>query len=331
MERVLPFLSTKAKLSPNYRSITSNRHKLDTTSEIGRASNATLGYEKLYVLGLKQRFDRRDAITLAASLTGFDVEFWESIRGEDIVEKFLPPGMDTLLPGRIGSWRGHMDIIRSIVENKISSVFILEDDADWDIRLPFQMRDLAKGIRQLSGVSPTEKQHSPYGDDWDVIWPGHCGDEMPKHEDQLYIIEHDETVAPKEHQTWLKGLAEYPEGTRLIQRAGAPICSFGYGVSYRGAQKLLMALAVKGMGALAFDNALATLCRDGFLDVQCYSVQPELIHHHRSAGSLSRDSDILGGDTGKFRPKAETDTIVLSARLNMEPLLTGSEEFIKQW
>ena len=43
------------------------------------------------MLGLKQRFDRRDAITLAASLTGFDVEFWESTRGEDIVEKFLPP------------------------------------------------------------------------------------------------------------------------------------------------------------------------------------------------------------------------------------------------
>ena len=207
----------------------------------------------------------------------------------------------------------------------------MEDDADWDIRLLSQMQDLAKGIRHLSGVSPTTKQHSPYGDDWDIIWPGHCGDEMPKNDVQLYVIENDETVAPKARQTWIKGLAEYPEGTRLIQRAGAPICSFGYAVSYRGAQKLLMALGIKGMGGLAFDNALATLCRDGFLDAQCYSVQPELIHQHRPAGSSAKDSDIHNGDSGEVRAKGQTDTIVLSARLNMVPLLTGSEEFIKQW
>jgi hypothetical protein len=219
----------------------------------------------------------------------------------------------------------------SVVKNKISSVFVMEDDADWDIRLLSQMQDLAKGVRHLSGVSPTEKQHSPYGDDWDVIWPGHCGDELPTREDQLYVIENDQTVAPKAHQTWIGGLARYPERTRLIQRAGAPICSFGYAVSYRGAQKLLMALAVQGMGTLAFDNALATLCRDGFLDVQCYSVQPELIHHHRPAGSSVSESDISSGDAGTFCSNGETDTIVLSARLNMVPLLTGAKDFIKQW
>ena len=214
----------------------------------------------------------------------------------------------------------------------MSSVFILEDDTDWDIRLPSQMRDLAKGVRYLSAISPTEKQHSPYGDNWDIIWPGHCNDETPKDEENLvYIIENDETVAPKAHQTNLKSLSKYPDGTRLIQRAGAPICSFGFAVSYRGAQKLVMALAVQGMRGLAFDNALATLCRDGFLDVQCYSVQPELMHHHRPAGSLAKDSDINGGDKEKFREQGETDTIVLSVRLNMVPLLTGSEEFIKQW
>lgn len=219
----------------------------------------------------------------------------------------------------------------SIVEDKLSSVFVMEDDADWDIRLLSQMQDLAKGVRHLSGITATQKQHSPYGDDWDVIWPGHCGDEMPHHENQIYVIENDETVAPKAHQAWIKGLAKYPEGTRLIQRAGAPICSFGWGISYRGAQKLLMALSVKGMSGLAVDNGLATLCRDGWLNVQCYSVQPELIHHHRPAGSLAKDSDIRPGEADKFREKGETDTIVLSARLKIEPLLTGSEEFVKQW
>jgi hypothetical protein len=47
--------------------------------------------EKLYVLSLKERSDKQDAIALAASLTGLDIEFWDSTSGEDIVEKVLPP------------------------------------------------------------------------------------------------------------------------------------------------------------------------------------------------------------------------------------------------
>lgn len=194
------------------------------------------------------------------------------------------------------------------------------------------MQDLAKGIRHISGISETEKQHSPYGDDWDVIWPGHCNDENPKDEQNLtYIIENDETVAPKAHQSSLKTLSKYPEGTRMVQRAGSPVCTYGYAVSYRGAQKLLLALAVKGMGGFAFDNAMAIFCRDGFLDAQCYSVQPELMHHHRPAGSMSKDSDINGGTKENIRQKGTTDGIVLSARLNSIPLLTGSEDFVRQW
>jgi hypothetical protein len=41
-------------------------------------------------LGLKERSDKRDAMVLASSLTGFDVEFIDGVRGEEVVDKALP-------------------------------------------------------------------------------------------------------------------------------------------------------------------------------------------------------------------------------------------------
>lgn len=42
------------------------------------------------MVGLKERSDKRDAIALAAALTGFNVQFWDAIWGEDIKQKVLP-------------------------------------------------------------------------------------------------------------------------------------------------------------------------------------------------------------------------------------------------
>jgi hypothetical protein len=52
----------------------------------------------------------------------------------------------------------------------------MEDDVGWDIRLLSQMPEFAKGVRALSNISLTKPQDSPYVDDWDVLWPGNCGD-----------------------------------------------------------------------------------------------------------------------------------------------------------
>jgi len=207
----------------------------------------------------------------------------------------------------------------------------MEDDVDWDIRLPLQMPDFARGVRTLSNIPLAAPQHSPYGDDWDVLWPGHCGEVLPEHDDRRFIISDDITVAPKEHQPWLRALADYPEGTRLVQKAGAPICSFAYAVSFRGAQKLLLAQAIRPQANLAWDNSLAYLCRDGYLDIKCYSVQPTLFFHHRPAGSVSKDSDIMSGDPEAVREKGVTENIVLSSRLNLEPMIMGNGEFVMQW
>jgi len=209
----------------------------------------------------------------------------------------------------------------------------MEDDVDWDVRLLSQMPNFAKGVRSLSNIPISTPQASPYGDDWDVLWPGHCGEYAPANDGRRYIIGNDETVAPKSHQTWLKGLLnDYPDYTRIVHKSEAPICVFGYAVSNRGAQKIMMALALRQQEFnLAFDNALAFFCRDGFLDIKCYSVVPELFHHHRPAGNENKDSDIQGGDDTKVREKGFTENIVLSARLNMEQMILGSQNWTRQW
>ena len=205
----------------------------------------------------------------------------------------------------------------------------MEDDVDWDIRILPQMQDLAKGVRHLSDIRLDKHQISPYGDDWDVIWPGHCGEVLPEGDDRRYIIQNDETVAPKAHQPWLKALNDFPEKTRIIHKTGAPICTFAYAVSARGAQKILAGLGLKGT-SLSFDNTLAYLCRDGGLNIKCFSVQPMLFYHHRSAGSLNKDSDNIGATDGT-RDKGFTDNIVWSTRLNVGKLLTGATDYVMQW
>lgn len=218
----------------------------------------------------------------------------------------------------------------SVIEHNLASVFILEDDADWDIRLLSQLPELAKGVRHLASVSFTEHQHSPYGDDWDIIWPGHCGEVPPENDDRKYLIENDDTVAPKEHQQGINMLKAYPEGTRVVHKTGAPICTFGYGISYRGAQKILAELAVKGT-VWPIDNGMAFLCHDEALDLKCYTIEPQLMQHHRPAGPKNKDSDIQIGNENDVRKKGTTETIVLSARLNLEQLIRGTEDWVRQW
>jgi hypothetical protein len=222
-------------------------------------------------------------------------------------------------------------VVLSVLERKLSSVLIMEDDVDWDLRILSQMPEFAKGVRTVSEVPLTKPQNSPYGDDWDILWPGHCGEVPPEEDELLYINNNDVTVAPKEHQPWLKMLKDYPDGTRIVHRAVAPLCVFSYAVSHRGAQKLLTALATKSPWDLAFDNQLAYACKDKLLDLKCYSVEPMLFYHHRPAGPVSKDSDIQKGDAEVIREKGITDNMVWSARLNLEQMITGNKDYVTQW
>ncbi|TGJ83237.1 hypothetical protein E0Z10_g5517 [Xylaria hypoxylon] len=301
-------------------------------------TNHTLGFSKIFAIGLPERTDKRDALALTSALTGFHVEFVDGVRGESIPDQAVPFRVDrkALLETNLGSWRGHMNVIRRIVEENIESALILEDDMDWDVRLKTQLKQIAKGARHF--MSPGKAPSSPYGDSWDVLWLGHCGEIFPevlpenegKPKHPKYTILNDQTVPPFGKVTGLVDFAQYPEFTRWVHVSGGPICSFAYAVSQAGARKVLFDLSIDHLGG-PFDNALAGLCRDGAsgnldgLQAKCLTVTPPVFFHHRAKGPITSDSDIQAITNTDMREKGTTENIRWSARNNLKNMMLGLE------
>ncbi|KAG9246189.1 hypothetical protein BJ878DRAFT_498189 [Calycina marina] len=318
-------------------------------SKLTPISNSTLGFQKVLAIGLPSRSDKRDALALISSLTGFGISWIDGVIGDDIPDKAVPFGIDrkVLWESNLGSWRGHMNAIRTVVEEGYASALIMEDDMDWDVRLKKQLVEFAKGASYLQY---SREDASPYGDDWDVLWLGHCGEVFPETLDEYkevsatdpgilalsrkYTISPDVTVPPPEEVHGFQNYSEFPY-TRWVHISGGPICSFAYAVSQRGARKILFDLSIDHLTG-PFDNALAGLCRHGRdkqrMGMQCISVTPPLFDHHKAKGTVSKDSDIQKyGAGGAVREVGWTENIVWSARGNIHKLLLGSKDMDSQF
>lgn len=83
-------------------------------ADVNRVANETLGFGNIFVVGLPERSDKRDAIALTSSLTGFNVEWIDGVKGDTIPDKAVPFGADRkkLWETNLGSWRGHMNAVR---------------------------------------------------------------------------------------------------------------------------------------------------------------------------------------------------------------------------
>lgn len=286
---------------------------------------------------------------LAAAVSSLDLEFVDGVLGEKVATKVLPPShADDLNSGTLGAWRAHMNAISRVVENGWSTAFIIEDDVDWDIRLRRQLQDFALGsdfllrdYRQDTEVSASSVQHSitpitsPYGDDWDVLWLGHCGS-CVAYSPRSMLFENDETVPEiskissfdDRERTFMQ---KYPQHTRVVTRVYDTTCTLGYAVSQRGARALLYELGLQKLDA-PFDNMLRDFCegKSGRGEHKCVTVLPQLFDHHRRAVSPAFDSDI-SFHPGDVRDKAFTLNVRWSVRLNMAKLLRGETEYEDQW
>lgn len=77
--------------------------------------NETLGFEKVFVINLPERTDKRDAMSLTAALTEIKLTWTSALRGTSVPDKALPLGVDRAgwRDGGIGSWRSQMNVIRT--------------------------------------------------------------------------------------------------------------------------------------------------------------------------------------------------------------------------
>ncbi|KAI0121173.1 glycosyltransferase family 25 protein [Xylariales sp. AK1849] len=332
--------------------------------------NSTLGFEKIFVVGLPTRTDRRDSMALAAALSNIEIEFIDGLLGETVPDKAIPAGPEyTRLPEPvIGSWRGHMNAVQEMVRRNISSALILEDDADWDVRIRDQLRDFAlashamtqplagrskyadptypkPAANQLEMVPNIQFDHlpstapptlSPYGDNWNALWTGHCGMHFgwSKLTPRARVIQSDETVPQHQYLGGMNDLkAQYPNHTRVYHHVQEGICSLGYALTQKGARQLLYEAGMRPFN-VAYDILLLWFCDgaegEGRTHHDCLTMQPSLFQHHRPAGSKAAESDI-SPHGGGYESNAHTTVVRWSVRMNAQELMEGGTNFTDQY
>ncbi|KAI9720086.1 MAG: hypothetical protein M1828_005814 [Chrysothrix sp. TS-e1954] len=338
-------------------------------SLIDDVRNSTLGFEKIFVVSLPERTDRRDRLLLGSKVSGFNVDFIDGIHGEDIVQKTLPANYwKTLMPSNIGAWRAHVNALSEIVNQDLSSALIMEDDVDWDIRLKSILQSVAVSSNILLQSSTNASQSeidensesdesrdamdeyeppsiSPYGDEWDVMWLGHCEMHLPRNKSSgILLQENDETVPqhrflrsfiPRE----VTPLVWYPQHTRAVfkdVREGT--CSLAYAVTQSAARRMLYQMGIEKLNE-NFDLMLRGWCEQE--DSACVGVLPQLFDHYRREGSAESDSDnlhITGAEGTRLalsemkpRERGYSPNIRWSVQQNLGKLVKGEQNLVDQY
>ena len=297
-----------------------------------------------------------------------------------------------LLTGPELTWRL---LRRRIVRENITTALIMEDDVDWDIRLKSQFHQFASASRLFlqplvnepstplsrrnllsegAGDPPAisvleapqirQPKTSPYGDDWDVLWLGHTGGEIPLDWKTLktnndtppgsfltVTIPDDETVPVPRHikrHPWAHKTEHFSTlfepHTRVVHEPRGMGGVQAYAVSQLGARRLLRQFGLETFTEL-WDISLRDFCegvysrRKGDDEEEkeerpvCLTTQPPVVAQYWSKA----DSDIGNIGGGYFR-KTGSINVRYSVRLNMGRLLGRSlwregdaEGLVDQW
>jgi hypothetical protein len=324
-----------------------------------RIANSTLGFGAIFALGLPDRTDKRDAMELSAALTGLKLTWSDGVRGDAMNPKAIPPvhtdpkASRMKLDAEVGCWRGHMNILQKIVKDGLGSALILEDDADWDVRIVEQMQQFAVATREVlaqkpPSTNPTRPHYnSPYGDDWDLFWVGHLGGWPPAADQPFAIISDDDTVPPAfDNQRLTRNIPADSKpcvgpclepNQRIVQEGGSPVCTVGYAVSQQGARKMMARLGASSLVDVdaQIDPEMTEMCRGsphpygagGVERIRCLIPSPAYIKPHKARGPMAGDSDIQNSSTttDEFREVGLSQGLMWSTRLNFGNLVDGKE------
>ncbi|KAF2179866.1 glycosyltransferase family 25 protein, partial [Zopfia rhizophila CBS 207.26] len=217
---------------------------------------------------------KRKDLIYAANLTDIGITIPEQpVWTDDDLRAFRSEEKSRIRKGSALAWMGHLNTLKwygTFITHCAPSL-TLEDDIDWDIRLcTSQIPLAAASIRQLLSNSTSSLNLAPttyWGSlsSWEILYLGHCGDhfhasQLQKYPYQAYqntslpLLSH---LDPKTAQFVTDpGL---PEFTRIAYRSYWPLCTFAYAVTCASAQRILEAYRYR--------------------DWECYTVNPELLHH----------------------------------------------------
>lgn len=76
-------------------------------------------FEKIFVIALPSRTDRRDGMVLQAALSNLQFEFVDGVDGKTISDSAIPSSQELERVGdaTLGAWRAHINAIQEFVDN----------------------------------------------------------------------------------------------------------------------------------------------------------------------------------------------------------------------
>ncbi|PWY78258.1 hypothetical protein BO70DRAFT_363143 [Aspergillus heteromorphus CBS 117.55] len=298
--------------------------------------NETLGVQKIFVINLPSRPDKRDNLVLGSSVSGFDFDWIDGVTPEELNSKSYPFNWNyDHKATEYAARRAHVNAMQRIVKDRLGSAIVMEDDVDWDVTIKTQLQSFALAVRALQGTDQNATT-SPYGDDWDILWLGHCG-VLCQTDVPFFLSPNDSTVLPPHHYLpyWRDPPPmEIPPHTRMACAVGDGVCSIVYAVSYHAAQKILSALSVNpadlqekiDIGA-QFDVSLGRMCGNGYL--RCFAAFPSITGGYQPAGPWNKASDIH--DENQDVHPASSNGVMYSTMLNINRLLGGEDNVVSTW
>lgn len=217
----------------------------------------------------------------------------------------------------------------------------MESDGDWDMRIKEIMTTVADGSRAIADfpftpVNNTERfgepmDPSPYGDNWDIIWHGHCG--ISNWGDGRIWRANDSSTPDKGHEYTFGGVPsdeQHLPGTRMTFYLTTGVCSTSYSISYAGAVKLVDYFKESQEN---LDLRLATLCHEK-VDLICVGVYPQVI----TAAPTHSNIEHVEGEIAAWEGSEEVlvragPGIQYSARINAEVVQKGlgRESWQAEW
>ncbi|EGX97185.1 Glycosyl transferase, family 25 [Cordyceps militaris CM01] len=242
------------------------------------AGNATLGFASVQFINLPLRFDRLDAATLQAWLSGVDITEVKGVGAAEIIDVGMPPEhLTRVKKTEKGCWRAHANIWSQMLRDKTPAVLVLESDAAWDVEVRAIMRTLNQHFTYLLDALHSRSLPNPSFRARDGSAGGGGAD------------------------YWGDALG----AERVVRRSGGIVCTTAYAVSQTGAAKLLLRSAVD------LDNPVDLVMRRMILsgDLRVYSVMPTVFGQWEYVDGIGMsergaNSDIHGGNPDPDAPDA---------------------------
>ncbi|KAK9233855.1 hypothetical protein V1525DRAFT_415029 [Lipomyces kononenkoae] len=313
---------------------------MDSTTETpptrrlaAHAQNETLGFGGIAYLSMPYRTDRQDAMELLASVYGLNFTYIPGVDGSSIVEKSKPLHSYWLRPPELGCWRAHVNAWRYLLESDFETLLVLEDDVDFDVHIHDIFETLSKQMQhnRIRITPPTEHERTaaPYGLDWDVLFVGQCSDHS--NDDRLDLVHiYADPHVPSRQDTFFHfigqmeslGIKDRNFGMmRAIAPSWNPVCTMGYAITRRGAERLILDISYRGITG-PVDIDIIRKLQQGI--IRGYTITPPLLSAWRVDGAKDSDNQALEKDQTKLGTgnlNGYSTSLKMSARKEMVKIL----------